>query len=176
MFAAGGTEQRGEPFPVRFGVGCFLLLYFFTSAVALLGLERHEGKFTGLCGKCRYDLSGLPPNTPCPECGSKEHEFASEWRELVFRPHALPVWSVTFVVLLLCTMQPEWVQAAVDLPWRVVRQNWHGRVMDTRIELIAIAAAMAPPFGRLRSRKAGIALTLAVMLVGYLLSVWVTFM
>ena len=28
----------------------------------------------GHCRKCRYDLSALPPNSPCPECGRTQEQ------------------------------------------------------------------------------------------------------
>jgi hypothetical protein len=39
------------------------------AALGILLLARRRAHATGLCD-CRYNLSGLPPATPCPECGS----------------------------------------------------------------------------------------------------------
>jgi hypothetical protein len=30
----------------------------------------HSSKTPRACGSCRYDLSGLPPGSPCPECAA----------------------------------------------------------------------------------------------------------
>ena len=42
-------------------------------AAGLLGygwcLWRQSRDLRGHCRRCRYDLSGLPPGAPCPECG-----------------------------------------------------------------------------------------------------------
>jgi hypothetical protein len=32
-------------------------------------LHRRRAARAGTCPRCRYDLSGLPPGAPCPECG-----------------------------------------------------------------------------------------------------------
>lgn len=160
--------------PVRSGVGCFLLLYIFTSLAAFLGREPHEGGPTGLCRDCGYDLAGLDERALCPECGSAVREFTPGWSELVLRPHALPAWSITLAVMLLCLLEPHWVQAAIDLPWRVSMGNWHSLPSDTPTELVATAAAFAPLLGRLRSRTAAVVATLTVLLLAYLLAVWVT--
>jgi hypothetical protein len=40
-------------------------------ALTLLFLAAHKWPAHGpRCAKCRYDLRGLPPSTPCPECNS----------------------------------------------------------------------------------------------------------
>jgi hypothetical protein len=36
-----------------------------------LALRRHRRRRAGRCTRCNYDLKGLPPGSPCPECGTK---------------------------------------------------------------------------------------------------------
>jgi hypothetical protein len=38
---------------------------------AYLWWHDRRGGGAGLCPKCRYDLTGLAPDAPCPECGAK---------------------------------------------------------------------------------------------------------
>ena len=54
------------PLP-NFSIPFWLLIGAF-SGLALL-LRRQPRRERGLCPKCDYDLAGLPPGTPCPECG-----------------------------------------------------------------------------------------------------------
>jgi hypothetical protein len=36
---------------------------------AYLAVRRRSRRRKGECIGCRYDLDGLPPDSPCPECG-----------------------------------------------------------------------------------------------------------
>jgi len=40
----------------------------FSTGILLIPRWRRRSR-TGLCPTCNYNLSGLPPNSPCPECG-----------------------------------------------------------------------------------------------------------
>ena len=48
-----------------FGALCYMLLF---APPAIRSHLRRRGK--NRCPKCFYDLSGLPTNSPCPECGA----------------------------------------------------------------------------------------------------------
>jgi hypothetical protein len=40
------------------------------SALAYRGYRRRSAVKANSCASCNYDLSGLPPSSPCPECAS----------------------------------------------------------------------------------------------------------
>jgi hypothetical protein len=70
----GVAQSHGPPFNLGSGDSITLPLWMPFAAFALpsvwllwphLRLTRH-----GHCPRCHYDLRGLPPNSPCPECGS----------------------------------------------------------------------------------------------------------
>lgn len=43
---------------------------------ALIELRARVFRPPGSCRQCGYDRTGLPPDTPCPECGSTEPPVA----------------------------------------------------------------------------------------------------
>mgnify|MGYP000989602022 CR=1 FL=1 len=52
------------------------LQYVVSAAFATL-LKRRRS-LRGLCPTCRYDLRGLPPGTPCPECGPQPQRVSTK--------------------------------------------------------------------------------------------------
>jgi hypothetical protein len=42
----------------------------FSAALSGLAWMRYCRRTPGVCRRCHYDLSGLPPGSPCPECAS----------------------------------------------------------------------------------------------------------
>src|SRR5207237_7564096 len=69
----GRTDSLALPTGIRpmgfvLDSACFGAAWLFLFVIvpgARVWLRRHRG----LCPCCAYDLRGLPPNTPCPECG-----------------------------------------------------------------------------------------------------------
>ncbi|CAG0975396.1 hypothetical protein PHYC_01472 [Phycisphaerales bacterium] len=60
----------------------------------------------GRCGRCRYDLSGLPYGAHCPECGASP--LLQRRRVLAVHPFRLRQWRFTLIgfVLALLVRQP----------------------------------------------------------------------
>ncbi|MEZ6242592.1 MAG: hypothetical protein R3B57_06060 [Phycisphaerales bacterium] len=48
----------------------YLLALLLAFALPVRFRSRFRYSADGLCGRCRYDLEGLPDDAPCPECGS----------------------------------------------------------------------------------------------------------
>jgi hypothetical protein len=74
---AGREKARGKPTPVWPFFPGFALDTAFYAAIAfglLSGpgaIRRRVRRAGGRCPACDYDLSGLPPGSPCPECAEK---------------------------------------------------------------------------------------------------------
>src|SRR5579862_6423400 len=52
---------------------CFIPLWTVLlpfAGTSLWVVVRSHRATVGVCPHCRYNLSGLPPNSPCPECGT----------------------------------------------------------------------------------------------------------
>jgi hypothetical protein len=61
------------PFAADYEVRIPLWSVFVAGALAsgvAIRSHRRLGRAPGTCPSCHYDLSGLPPNSPCPECAS----------------------------------------------------------------------------------------------------------
>ncbi len=60
--------------PLWLGLLADLAIWSAVSYLALTALNRYRTyrakKRIGVCPKCRYDRTGLPPTSPCPECGT----------------------------------------------------------------------------------------------------------
>ncbi len=48
----------------------FYATLWFACFTTLASWRRRRMRRRGICHNCRYDLQGLPPGTPCPECGT----------------------------------------------------------------------------------------------------------
>lgn len=57
--------------PIWRGLSSDLLIFaaFWFLVLSLASLRRALRRRRGLCNRCAYDLKGLPPGSPCPECG-----------------------------------------------------------------------------------------------------------
>lgn len=59
--------------PIWLGLLADLAIWSLASFLALTTIHhlraRRAARFKGLCPHCRYDRTGLPPTTKCPECG-----------------------------------------------------------------------------------------------------------
>ncbi len=62
-------------------VHAYMAVQFWTPALLALGLAgtawrldtlAHRRAMLHACRKCGYDRAGLPPHTPCPECGTPQ--------------------------------------------------------------------------------------------------------
>jgi hypothetical protein len=56
---------------------------------------------TGLCGACGYDLTGLPDDSPCPECASLMRGFTRPRREIRLNAQRVPPWLLGVAIILL---------------------------------------------------------------------------
>jgi hypothetical protein len=54
----------------RLGIYVAIPLWPFALGLAALSFVTHRRSPRNACRHCRYDLRGLPPTTPCPECGA----------------------------------------------------------------------------------------------------------
>jgi hypothetical protein len=54
------------------------------------------GHRTGRCGNCRYELIGLSPGSPCPECGSTKKEVKGG--KSTVDPERRARWIPTFIL------------------------------------------------------------------------------
>jgi hypothetical protein len=62
--------------PLMFAVPIwFIALLLWAPAAILLrsGILARRHALKGMCGKCNYNLAGLTPDAPCPECGVTRH-------------------------------------------------------------------------------------------------------
>lgn len=50
-----------------------LSLFWWTGLSCVARWRRRRARRRGVCYECRYDLKGLPPGAPCPECGAGQH-------------------------------------------------------------------------------------------------------
>ena len=75
LYRFGGTSKDRYALPLRpIGPGLAANIATFTAAWAILWLAFSQARtltrrIRGRCPACNYDLRGLAPGTPCPECG-----------------------------------------------------------------------------------------------------------
>jgi hypothetical protein len=66
------TMSAGSQLTLTFPLWCAGLLAAAASASAFWSGRRRRGAGGSQpCSSCNYDLSGLPPGSPCPECAAK---------------------------------------------------------------------------------------------------------
>lgn len=156
-------------------MSCFLSLYILTSLLAFLRLERFNGRPTGRCDGCKYDLAGLAEHAVCPECGSRRREVTQGWSEIRGQWHPLLAWLPSLIVAAMLTLTPGPVEEFV---WSL-GQLFGGRKLSMQYVLVVpldLAVLAAPLFARDANRGRGMLLVLALLVGGLigsvLLNVW----